>query len=64
MLATSAACSDWIDAKTGHRVRRVTPDGGGKPYFYKNMFLPGRDGRADRMVISTPAGITLVDLAT
>ena len=56
--------TEWTDARTGHRIRRVTPEGGGKPYFYKNMFLPGRDGAADRMVISTPQGVTLVDLTT
>ncbi|KAK0360105.1 hypothetical protein LTR94_028615, partial [Friedmanniomyces endolithicus] len=51
---------EWIDQKTGRRVRRVSPDaGGGKPYFYKNMFLPG----GDLMVISTPQGISLVNLA-
>lgn len=52
---------EWTDARTGHRIRRVSPDGGGsKPYFYKNMFLPG----GDLMVISTPEGISTVDLRT
>ncbi len=53
--------TQWVDARTGHRVRRVSPDeGGGKPYFYKNMFLPG----GDLMVISTPQGISTVNLRT
>ncbi|MET0339175.1 MAG: oligogalacturonate lyase family protein [Caulobacter sp.] len=52
---------EWVDAKTGHRIHRVSPDaGGGKPYFYKNMFLPG----GDLMVISSPEGISTVDLRT
>lgn len=52
---------EWVDPKTNHRIRRVSPDGGGgKPYFYKNMFLP--DG--DLMVISSPEGISTVDLRT
>ncbi|MDG2523057.1 oligogalacturonate lyase family protein [Caulobacter segnis] len=53
--------TEWVDQKTGHRIRRVSPDGGGgKPYFYKNMFLPG----GDLMVISSPEGISTVDLRT
>src|SRR6218665_2356999 len=37
--------TEWVDPKTGHRIRRVSPDaGGGKPYFYKNMFLPKKAG--------------------
>src|SRR5690606_32356092 len=45
--------TDWVDPKTGHRVRRISPDGGGgKPYFYKNMFLPSKAGAPDLMVIS------------
>lgn len=53
--------TEWTDPKTRHRIRRISPDGGGgKPYFYKNMFLPG----GDLMVISTPQGISTVDLRT
>jgi oligogalacturonide lyase len=57
--------TEWVDPKTGHRIRRVSPDdGGGKPYFYKNMFLPNKVGAPDLMVISTPQGISTVNLAT
>ena len=57
--------TEWIDEKTGHRIRRVSPDGGGgKPYFYKNMFVAPKPGAPDQMVISTPQGISLVDLST
>ncbi|WP_309629835.1 oligogalacturonate lyase family protein [Brevundimonas sp.] len=56
--------TEWIDEKTGHRVRRISPDGGGgKPYFYKNMFVPKKGGAPDLMVISTPQGISTVDLS-
>jgi oligogalacturonide lyase len=57
--------TEWVDPKTGHRIRRISPDGGGgKPYFYKNMFLPPKAGAPNLMVISTPQGISAVDLAT
>ena len=56
--------TEWVDPKTGHRIRRVSPDGGGgKPYFYKNMFVPKKAGAPDVMVISTPQGISTVDLS-
>lgn len=56
--------TEWVDPKTGHRIRRISPDGGGgKPYFYKNMFLPKSAGAPDLMVISTPQGISIVDLS-
>lgn len=58
------APTNWIDPKTGHRIRRVSPDGGGKPYFYKNMFVVPKAGAPDLMVISTPQGISTVDLRT
>ena len=57
--------TDWVDPHTGHRIRRLSPDGGGgKPYFYKNMFLPPKAGQPDLMVISTPQGISTVNLST
>ncbi len=51
----------WVDAKTGHRITRISPDGGGgKLYFYKNAYTP----QGDLMAISIPEGIGLVDLKT
>jgi oligogalacturonide lyase len=51
----------WIDAKTGHRITRLSGDeGGSKPYFYRNCFTP----QGDLMVFSTEAGIATVDLET
>lgn len=56
--------TEWTDPKTGHRIRRISPDsGGGKPYFYKNMFVPTKAGVPGLMVISTPQGISTVDLS-
>lgn len=52
---------EWTDPKTGYRVLRLSPDGGGgKLYFYKNSFTP----EGDLMVMSSPSGITTVNLAT
>ena len=59
--AKGPAPREWVDARTGHRVCRVSPDeGGGKLYFYKNAYTP----EGDLMAISTPSGIALVDLKT
>ncbi|MBO9623581.1 MAG: PD40 domain-containing protein [Sphingomonas sp.] len=52
---------EWVDRRTGHRIVRVSPDGGGgKLYFYKNAWTP----EGDLMAISVPGGIGLVDLKT
>ncbi|MHA6723934.1 oligogalacturonate lyase family protein [Sphingomonas sp. RS2018] len=52
---------EWVDAKTGHRIVRLSPDGGGgKLYFYKNSFTP----QGDLMAMSVPDGIAVVDLKT
>lgn len=51
----------WTDPKTGYRVVRLSPDGGGsKLYFYKNSFTP----EGDLMVMSAPDGIVTVNLET
>jgi len=52
---------EWRDAKTGRRIVRLSPDGGGgKLYFYKNSFTP----QGDLMAMSVPGGIGVVDLRT
>ncbi|WP_294296736.1 oligogalacturonate lyase family protein [uncultured Sphingomonas sp.] len=52
---------EWVDPKTGHRIVRLSPDGGGgKLYFYKNSFSP----QGDLMAMSVPEGIAVVDLKT
>src|SRR5262245_47939918 len=51
---------DWIDADTGHRVVRLTGDGGGSTlYFHDNAFSP----RGDRMIVNTPNGLAVVEVA-
>ena len=59
--ATRPAPREWIDPKTGHRIVRLTgEEGGGKLYFYRDMFTP----QGDKLVINTPGGIALVDMKT
>jgi oligogalacturonide lyase len=51
--------SDWIDSATGHRVIRLSGDGGGSSlYFHQNTYTP----KGDRLVFNTRAGIAAVDL--
>src|SRR5947199_4488546 len=63
-LANPRACaeappSDWIDPATGHRVIRLSGDGGGSSlYFHQNAYTP----KGDRFVFNTRAGIAAVDL--
>ena len=50
---------DWIDPKTGHRIVRLSEEGGSKNlYFHQNGYTP----QGDKLAITTPAGIALVDL--
>ena len=57
---TAQAPRNWIDAATGHRVVRLTDDAGGSTlYFHDNPFSP--DG--DKLLINTPNGIAIVDVA-
>lgn len=52
---------DWIDAKTGHRVVRLSDEPGSTSlYFNFNAFTP--DGRT--LVFSAPTGIVTMDLKT
>ncbi len=53
--------SDWIDAKTGHRVIRISPDTGGTSlYFHQRAYTP----EGDKVILRTRDGIVSVDLAT
>jgi oligogalacturonide lyase len=67
LLALSSAAlaaalpSDWIDARTGHRVIRLSPDTGGSSlYFHQRSYTP----EGDKIVIRTREGIVAVDLTT
>jgi oligogalacturonide lyase len=51
--------TDWIDPATGHRVIRLSGDGGGSSlYFHQNAYTP----KGDRLIFDTRAGIAAVDL--
>src|SRR5262245_54735489 len=60
-FAVQSSPRDWIDPATGHRIVRLTDDAGGGStlYFHDNAFSP--DG--DKLMISTPRGIAVVDVA-
>src|SRR4051812_28781086 len=65
MVLTGAAHADpaaeWIDPLTGHKVVRISREPGSvNLYFHQNSYLP----QGDKMVITTPAGIDIVDLGT
>src|SRR6516225_3346354 len=51
--------SDWIDPVTGHRILRLSVDGGGSSlYFHQNAYTH----KGDRFVFNTTAGIAAIDL--
>jgi oligogalacturonide lyase len=51
--------SDWIDPATGHRVIRLSGDGGGSSlYFHQNAYTP----KGDKFVFNTKAEIAVIDL--
>jgi oligogalacturonide lyase len=51
--------SDWIDPATGHRVIRLSGDGGGSSlYFHQNAYTP----KGDKFIFNTKAGIAVIDL--
>jgi len=51
--------ADWVDPATGHRVIRLSGDGGGSSlYFHQNTYTP----RGDKLIFDTPAGIAAIDL--
>jgi hypothetical protein len=53
--------SDWTDAKTGHRVIRLSPDEGGSSlYFHQRSYTP----EGDKIIIHTRGGLATVDLTT
>lgn len=50
---------NWIDPATGHRVIRLSEDGGGSSlYFHQNTFSP----KGDKFIFNTKAGIVALDL--
>ncbi|HTV62204.1 MAG TPA: oligogalacturonate lyase family protein [Verrucomicrobiae bacterium] len=61
LCAQTAPPRDWIDPDTGHRVVQLSTEPGSESlYFNLNPFTP--DGK--RMVITTPDGISMINLET
>ena len=59
--AAAQPSAEWIDKTTGHRVVRISREAGTVSlYFTQNGFLP----QGDKMAVTTPQGIALVDLKT
>src|SRR5579871_5720481 len=60
-LAQEAPPKEWIDPDTGHRVIRLSEEGGtASLYFHQNAY--SADGR--KLVVTNPHGIATIDLAT
>jgi oligogalacturonide lyase len=52
---------DWVDPATGHRVIRLSKDGGTASfYFHQGAFTE----KGDKLVVSTKGGLATVDLTT
>ncbi|HEY1663523.1 MAG TPA: oligogalacturonate lyase family protein [Verrucomicrobiae bacterium] len=61
LSAQSNSPNQWIDPDTGHRVVQLSSEPGSESlYFNLNPFTP--DGK--KMVITTPNGISMIDLQT
>jgi oligogalacturonide lyase len=61
LLAQTNSPTEWIDPNTGHRVVQLSREPGSESlYFNLNPFTP--DGK--KMVITSPSGISLIDLQT
>lgn len=57
----SAIPREWVDAKTGHRVVRLSDEAGSVSlYFHQNAYTP----EGDKLLIVTPGGLSTVDLQT
>src|SRR4051812_43882796 len=52
--------TDWIDPDTGHRIVRLSTEPGSQTlYFHDNSYSV----KGDKLLITTPSGIALVDVA-
>jgi oligogalacturonide lyase len=53
--------TDWVDAATGHRVIRLSRDGGTATfYFHQGAFTE----KGDKLVVSTKGGLATIDITT
>jgi oligogalacturonide lyase len=64
LIATIGAQSpprEWVEPATGHRVVRLSDEPGtASLYFHQNPYT----ARGDKMVVSTPQGLSTIELAT
>jgi oligogalacturonide lyase len=61
LMARHQTAREWIDPDTDHRVVQLSTEPGSESlYFNLNPFTP--DGQ--RMVITTPSGISMINLQT
>jgi oligogalacturonide lyase len=59
LVAAADIPRDWIDADTGHRIIRLSEDGGSRTlYFHDNSYTPG----GDKLIFNTPKGVAVVDI--
>lgn len=57
--ASADPAAEWVDPLTGHKVIRISREAGSASlYFHQNSYTP----QGDKMVISVPGGISVVDL--
>lgn len=57
--AMADPAAEWSDPLTGHKVVRISREpGSASLYFHQNSYTP----QGDKMVISVPGGISVVDL--
>jgi oligogalacturonide lyase len=58
---TNEVPNDWVDSVTGHRIIRLSSQGGSSSlYFHQNGYTP----EGDKFIFDTPEGIGAVDLKT
>jgi oligogalacturonide lyase len=59
--AQADPAAEWVDPLTGHKVIRISREAGtASLYFHQNSYTP----EGDKMVVSVPGGISVVDLKT
>jgi oligogalacturonide lyase len=58
-LAADQPPREWIDPDTGHRVIRLSEEGGSRTlYFHDNSYTP----QGDKLIFNTPSGVAVVDV--
>ena len=60
-VAQDALPADWVDPATGHRIIRLSKDGGTSSfYFHQGAFTQ----KGDKLVVSIKGGLATIDLTT